>query len=161
MDIYKAEEAEKKIQYILIEAVVDELRIYSTVLNIGFHQTATEGNKPNYLWVNIFSDATLAGGNLSPQNFPNNTFFDRRAKLISELYLLLGRKVTSAKIKSSGFLEVHLNDQILTCFHDGNDDAIEEEVWSITSGTPAPYEAHEWSMSLDKVGEIYLKTPDV
>lgn len=159
MNLDEIEKIANQIQFVLQGAVIDELRIFSTVMYIGFYRAGAEENLPNSIWLSILDDAVLSEGAGFSCNLSSDTFFDRRAQLLSELYKLMGSKITLVEIKSPGFLVIHFGDNVLTCFYEVDDNEVEDEVWSITSDNPLPYEEHTWDISLDKSGEFYLKTP--
>jgi hypothetical protein len=159
MNLDQIEKIANQIQFVLQGTVIDELRIFSTVLYIGFYRAEVEENLPNSIWLSILDDAVLSVGANFPCNLSSDTFFDRRAQVLSDLYKLMGSKVTLVEITSPLSLVIHFGDNALRCFYEGEDDEVEDEVWSITSDNRVPYEDHTWDITLDKSGKFYLKTP--
>lgn len=77
-----------------------------------------------------------------------------RKDALPELYSLIGEFVSSVAIESSGNIAFDFADGTRLDITDIDED--DEVVWSVTSDTPGPFIAHDWSVILLDSGELLV-----
>ena len=156
MDIDSARTA---ISGLLIGMSLDSLRVYSTILLLGFYRFDATA-LPGEVWISCSGNVLLKNSRPDESEINENDvdFFARRASILGRIYNLIGATVSSVDIDPSGVLTVTLSGKEIRFQRDKDSF---EEIWAVMSDSPDVSDAHRWYIALDDAGQIGGKISDV
>ena len=136
--------------------VLDSIRAYSLVLQLGFVRLGSVEMLPSEVWVTL--SRSLQVGRSSQIDDPGKQdFFSSRAAGLRDLYLLIGKSVTSATVQENYVLNLVIDGQTVAVSRDKEN---LEEVWKVVSDGPECGVESRWAVTLDDAGEISLRSPN-
>lgn len=126
------------------------------VLQLGFVRLGNVEMLPAEVWVTL--SCSLQVGRSSQIDEPNEQdFFSSRAAGLRDLYLLIGKSVTSATVQEDNVLNLVIHGQTVAVSRDGEN---LEEVWKVVSDGPECGVEPRWAVTLDDAGEISVRLPN-
>jgi len=150
--------ASETVNALLCGMSLDSIRVYSAVVLLGFFRSGSV-TKVDEAWISVSGGLWVESLSQAPKqsvDMKNSSFFYQRATVLGELYLLIGKEVSSANVDLSGALEVVFGQTQIRANSDGDDF---EEIWAVMSNTPDADKDHDWYVSLDDAGQVTTKSP--
>ena len=158
MSIVNSQVASEVISSLIRGAQLDTIRVYSLIIQLGFVRIDASEELPAEIWVSV--SGNLLKEQISAEAGDSNSAgdqFGRRAIVLAETYLLIGKEVTAASVSESGTLHICLGGASLRAEAD-NDGSL-EEVWTVMSDTPDTTADHRWYVVFDDSGVLSARIP--
>jgi hypothetical protein len=155
------ERAQGALSKLLCGTTLDSIRAYSVVVQLGFFRSDDKGDLPREVWLTTTGSLRLIGANddtsQSLDGCQERNFFEQRANVLKEIYMLIGKSVSSININMGGNLNIELGGKTLVASPDSEN---YEEVWAVMSDTPAADQDHQWYVGLDDTYEMIVRMPE-
>jgi hypothetical protein len=138
---------------------LDSIRASGVLIELElFRANALLTSQPVSVKIEITGDLRTYSVNQEASATENSdaNFFIRRATAVSELYLLIGQDITSARVSSLNALEIVFEDRLLVAKM-----GIEnfEEIWSVNAGMPSHDDVRKWFIMLDDTNTLHVIAP--
>ena len=162
MSLIDSDTAEKVLSRLIVGAQLDSIRVYSLIMQMCFFVPAPIGQFPNELWVSFSGLGTLHDIEAAfeeQHGDERQDFFRARAKLLADVYFLLGKQVNGVSIGKSGILRLEIGGKCLLVAPD--EDSNLEEIWSVRNCAHEPITEKDWYIALDDSGVLAARMPSV
>ena len=138
---------------------LDSIRASGVLIELElFRANALLTNQPVSVKIEITGDLRTHSVNQESKAIQNSdlNFFTHRATAVSEIYLLIGKAITSATVSSINALEIVFEDRLVVAKMD-----IEnfEEIWSVDAAIPSHDAVHKWFIMLDDANRLHVIAP--
>lgn len=159
MSITEYKSASETISVLLCGTSLDSIRIYSAIIMLGFFRPVSTTNLPIEAWISVSGYMRMEPLNRAPETpaYASSDFFAQRASILGELYLLMGKEISAARVSHAGGLEIEIGERRIRANSDGDD---LEEIWAVMSDSPDANKDHSWYISLDDSGHVIVKSPN-
>lgn len=145
------EHATNELVDILLGASFDSMRIYSVVLQIAFMKTNPDDGALDQVWLSINGGMQVGIHRVDDATADPAA---ARAQAVGLLSLLFGQTVSSVHVDDRGELSITVGDQSIRAYSAGYD---MEDIWTVYSGSSAPYDFHERYVGLADTGEVVIR----